>query len=169
MHAFHPSPARLATITPAGGAWALVIVFCSTLSLAGCRAPSTIEQSKTSQTDPGTYFAEHVRPVLEKNCVKCHHGSAAPAGLDLSRRSGAFRWLKSGRKAIIPGHPDTSMLITAVSRSGDHPLLMPNQQRLSLTEDEIGMLREWIEDGAHWPRGWAGRLEAESNPESASP
>ncbi|MCX6855510.1 MAG: hypothetical protein NTV80_11475 [Verrucomicrobia bacterium] len=36
---------------------------------------------------------------------------------------------------------------------------MPRAE-VSLTDDEIGMLHEWIEDGAYWPKGEQGRLHA---------
>jgi hypothetical protein len=36
---------------------------------------------------------------------------------------------------------------------------------ISLTDDQIGVLREWIEDGAFWPDGERGTLRAQSSPE----
>jgi hypothetical protein len=49
------------------------------------------------------------------------------------------------------------MLLSAIGRKGSHPKVMPRAD-ISLTEDQIGELREWIEDGAHWPAGSAGEL-----------
>jgi hypothetical protein len=46
-----------------------------------------------------------------------------------------------------------------VQRGGTHPKMMPRKE-ISLTEDQIGMLREWIEDGAYWPEGEKGTLKA---------
>jgi hypothetical protein len=37
---------------------------------------------------------------------------------------------------------------------------------VSLTDDEIGGLSEWIEDGAYWPEGSAGQLHAVYNAEN---
>jgi Arc/MetJ-type ribon-helix-helix transcriptional regulator len=37
---------------------------------------------------------------------------------------------------------------------------------VSLTEDQIGDLSEWIEDGAYWPEGEVGRLHHEFNAEN---
>ena len=42
--------------------------------------------------------------------------------------------------------------------------MMPRKD-ISLTEDQIGELREWIEDGAYWPAGPKGILKAETGPE----
>jgi len=45
-----------------------------------------------------------------------------------------------------------------VQRGGTHPKMMPRTE-VSLTEDQIGTLREWIEDGAYWPEGDIGQLK----------
>jgi hypothetical protein len=37
---------------------------------------------------------------------------------------------------------------------------------MTLTEDQIGDLSEWIEDGAYWPKGDAGQLHPVFNPEN---
>jgi hypothetical protein len=43
--------------------------------------------------------------------------------------------------------------------------MMPRKD-VSLTEDQIGMLREWIEDGAYWPEGEKCMLKAEKSREN---
>lgn len=66
---------------------------------------------------------------------------------------------------IVPGAPDRSRLILAVERGGSHPKMMP-RTAVSLTDDQIGMLREWIEDGAFWPTGKQGVLRAQRSGEN---
>jgi hypothetical protein len=105
------------------------------------------------------YFLTEVKPVLERNCLRCHNGTTLPGKLDLRSRDA----LRGGY--IVPGQPDSSLFITAISRKGTHPRLMP-QLPLSLTDDQIGVLREWIEDGATWPAGREGHLKAVHNPEN---
>ena len=70
----------------------------------------------------------------------------------------------SGRQYIMAEDPDCSLLISAVQRGGTHPKMMPRKD-ISLTEDQIGELREWIEDGAYWPECPKGTLKAEIGPE----
>ena len=50
--------------------------------------------------------------------------------------------------AIIPGKPDESLLVKAVSRVGD--LKMPPGRRLS--DHDIAILKRWIRDGADWTK-----------------
>jgi len=112
------------------------------------------------------YFLTQVKPVLQQNCVKCHNGSLLPPpALNLTTKSTAFKRSATGRHYLLPRDPDGSLLISAVQRGGTHPKMMPRAV-VSLTEDQIGMLREWIEDGAYWPEDAGGTLRPQKNPEN---
>lgn len=104
-------------------------------------------------------FLTEVKPVLQQHCLRCHNGALPAPALNLTSRETAFAKSASGQDFIVPGAPDRSLLVGAIGRKGTHPKMMPRTD-LSLTDDQIGMLREWIEDGAHWPAGDAGRLQA---------
>ncbi len=123
--------------------------------------------SLKSQRAEAAYFEAHVKPVFQANCLRCHQGPQAPARLNLTDGESASASVspRTGRPFIIPGDPDCSLIIAAVTRSGTHPRLMPRLD-VSLTEDEIGELSEWIEDGAYWPEGDAGKLQPVFNPEN---
>ena len=135
----------------------------ATTTLGLLAACSTLKSHRAEEA----YFAEHVKPVLQANCLRCHAGPQSPARLNLADGKSALTSVspRTGRPFIIPGDPDCSLIISAVTRMGTHPRLMPKLD-LSLTEDEIGELSEWIEDGAYWPEGEAGKLKAVFNPEN---
>jgi hypothetical protein len=118
-----------------------------------------INRGTVPLTENERFFVTEVKPILERNCLRCHNVAALPGKLDLRSRD------RVAPRFIQPGSPDGSLLVTAVSRKGTHPLLMP-QLPLSLTDDQIGVLREWIADGAAWPSGLEGRLKAVKNPEN---
>jgi hypothetical protein len=114
--------------------------------------------ASTGDSVQRTYFSEYVKPVFEQHCLRCHTGEHPPAGLNLSNSTRALASKhRSGRVFIVPGKPDQSVLLSAIGRKGSHPKVMPRAD-ISLTEDQIGELREWIEDGAHWPKASAGEL-----------
>lgn len=110
------------------------------------------------------FFVSEVKPVLEQNCLACHNTDAHPSHLNLSESRALTARGKGGRAYIVPGHPEDSLLIAAISRKGSHPKVMPRLD-LSLTDDQIGVLREWIQDGAVWPKGESGKLAPKANAE----
>lgn len=117
-------------------------------------------------TERERFFVTEVKPVLERQCLRCHNGTTLPGKLNLSSGDVALAGRLRGQRYIVPGRPDQSLVIAAVSHKGNHRPLMPNLVPLTLTDDQIGVLREWIEDGAVWPTGSAGQLKAVVNPEN---
>ncbi|MDI1314844.1 c-type cytochrome domain-containing protein [Prosthecobacter sp.] len=122
-------------------------------------------QPPVSKNEREHYFLTQVKPVLQEHCMQCHNGSLPPPALNFTSKATAFKRSASGRDYILPGDPDCSLLISAVQRGGTHPKMMPRTE-VSLTEDQIGALREWIEDGAYWPEGAAGTLKAQKSAEN---
>lgn len=121
----------------------------------------TMCQSTKPSLSPGAeaqrLFTDHVKPIFEQHCLRCHSG-ANPGLMNLSNSTAAFIPHPDGRAYIVPGKPDQSLIIEAVSREGLHQRSMP-QLLVTLTDMEIGTLREWIVAGAPWPTGPAGNLK----------
>lgn len=124
---------------------------------------SSCGTSSSNLTNGEKFFVSEVKPVLESNCLACHNGDAHPSKLNLSGHA-VLLAARGSKRFIVPGHPNDSLLVSAVSRKGGHPKVMPRVD-LSLTEDQIAVLREWIQDGAAWPKGEQGHLVAKANPE----
>ena len=100
-------------------------------------------------TEPDVLFETWVRPLLEQRCFECHsHTAKIKGGLVLDSKSG---WQQGGDHgpALTPGKPDTSLLLKAV-RYTDPDLQMPPKKKLST--EEIAVLEQWIQQGAHDPR-----------------
>ena len=62
------------------------------------------------------FFETKIRPVLAKNCYPCHSGATkvAMGGLFLDSRNG-IRKGGAGGAAVLPGQPEESPLIEAIS------------------------------------------------------
>ncbi|MBS1809545.1 MAG: PSD1 domain-containing protein [Acidobacteria bacterium] len=93
------------------------------------------------------FFEAKVRPILATSCYDCHT-DGAKGGLRVDSREAL---LKGGRRgaALVPGQPENSLLIKAVSHS-DEKLKMP-KGGAKLKDEEIAALSQWIKDGAVWP------------------
>src|SRR5947209_16997736 len=85
------------------------------------------------------FFETRIRPVLANNCYACHTDSKL-GGLRVDSRVGLLTGGGSG-PAIVPGRPDESLLIRAVSHV-DPNLKMP-QGGTKLKDNQIADLRYW--------------------------
>jgi hypothetical protein len=96
------------------------------------------------------FFEEKVRPLLIAHCYECHSADAEElrGGLLLDTKAG---WQAGGDNgpAIVPGKPQASLLIRAISYA-DEELQMPPKGKLS--RGEMDILTRWIERGAIDPR-----------------
>src|SRR5689334_3300937 len=86
-------------------------------------APLLFASSAGAADEAGVNFFERkVRPVLVEHCYPCHSQTAMKqrGGLLLDSRDGLRTGGDSG-PAIVPGHPDRSLLIKAVRYTDEHP------------------------------------------------
>lgn len=95
-------------------------------------------------------FERDVAPIFEARCLSCHDDVKRKGGLSLVRRVDALSGGDSGDPAIVPGDPDGSGLIAAVSAEAGEVPSMPRKQT-PLENTEVAILREWIARGANWP------------------
>lgn len=154
---------RIAALRTARYAWQMKPCFAAVLIVLPALM-AACELAPDGRSASRRYFETQVRPVLQKQCLACHNGTLPPPSLNLTSKATAFQHLPGGRHFIVPGDPGHSLLIAAVERGGTHPRKMPHAD-LSLTDDQIGLLREWIADGATWPEGRAGTLHAQASAE----
>ncbi|WP_223709205.1 DUF1553 domain-containing protein [Niabella beijingensis] len=98
-------------------------------------------------------FSTDVKPILNKKCISCHGGVKAKGGFSVLFREEALAKTESGEPAIIPGDPDNSEMIRRLTVK-DPEERMPYKHE-PLSEEEIGILRRWIKQGAKWGDHWA--------------
>ena len=89
-------------------------------------------------------FEKDVQPILSQKCYSCHGEDAQQSGLRLDKRQNALRGGDYG-PVINPGNSAESKLIKRLV-NGDGGLQMPPSG--ALADDEIGILRAWIDQGA---------------------
>ena len=91
-------------------------------------------------------YTQDIQPLLAQKCYSCHGADVQQAGLRLDLRQNALRGGDYG-PVIKIGDSAASKLIRRVV-DGDGGLQMPPTGALS--EDEIGLLRAWIDQGAEF-------------------
>ena len=108
-------------------------------------------------------FNTEIRPVLNDRCVACHGGVKTNSGLNLQFRDLALLGGDSGDPAIIPGNASGSAMIMKVTHPNPADRMPKDDEPLS--EDEIELLRNWIEQGANWDRHWAYERPVKTDPD----
>lgn len=121
----------------------LVMSMALAAALAGAMAADGPDGGAGAAAAPRVLTFEHdVRPILKVACFHCHgEGEELKGGLDLRLRRLIVAGGKSGA-AVTPGDPDDSELFLLVAE-GD----MPKGEK-KLTAEQIGVIREWIAQGA---------------------
>ncbi len=103
------------------------------------QSPAKLPPAATVNVD----YEKHVLPILSQKCYSCHAGDVQQSGLRLDLRQNALRGGDYG-PVIVAGKSAESKLIRRLV-NGDGGLQMPPTGALS--DDEIGILRAWIDQG----------------------
>jgi mono/diheme cytochrome c family protein len=119
----------------------------------GHLTPEQIQQIKAwidqgAKADPSVDFESQIQPILRSSCYSCHSGSEPKGKLSLDKRDGALKGGAIGHD-IVPGNSGGSLLLERVRGEGGRPR-MP-LIGTALTENQIALLQEWIQQGARWP------------------
>src|ERR1041385_4695380 len=95
-----------------------------------------------SAADKITY-QDHILPLVEANCSKCHNADKRKADLDLTSYQGALKGSGSG-PVVLSGNVDGSKLWKALSHS-EEPYMPPNRPKLD--DKELDLFKKWIAGG----------------------
>ena len=103
-------------------------------------------------------FNKDIRPILADRCFACHgpDSAARKAGLRLDREEFAKAALaESGTIPVVAGKPGESGILARMTSDDPEEVMPPPKSKSGLTTREIGLIREWIANGAQWERHWA--------------
>ena len=103
-------------------------------------APKTVE------------FNRDVRPVLSDNCYPCHGPDPKHREADLRLD---VRDVAVSAKAIVPGSPDKSELVSRIFSKTPDERMPPPSSRKTLTAEQKEILKRWIAEGAVYQGHWS--------------
>jgi len=104
-------------------------------------------------------FNRDIKPLLSNQCFFCHGPDAAQReggidGLRIDTADGATADL-GGHVAIKPGDAAASVLIDRVTSQDDSDRMPPPGSGRRLTNEEVDLLRRWIDQGAKYDQHWS--------------
>ncbi len=99
---------------------------------------------------PDDDLAERAVAILEARCFDCHGPEIKkPKGkLRLDTRESVLKGGMSGLPALVPGEPETSLLVAAIRREEEDFSMPPDA---GLPDEERLLLERWVAAGAPWP------------------
>ncbi|MBC7856769.1 MAG: PSD1 domain-containing protein [Pirellulaceae bacterium] len=109
--------------------------------------------SPSTAADKTISFSRYIKPILAGKCYACH-------GPDEAERKGEFRLdvreVALEKHVFKPGNSKESELILRVT-STDPEMKMPpaTSKKPALTEQEIELIRKWIDQGAEYDQHWS--------------
>jgi len=93
-------------------------------------------------------YTDLIAPVLEAKCISCHNSQRAKGGLAMDSYASLFSPGESGQPSVTAGDPEKSESLKRIYLPADHPDHMPPEGKSPLSQDEIRLLRYWVQTGA---------------------
>lgn len=102
-------------------------------------------------------FNRSIRPIFSDTCFACHgpDAQARMADLRLDTKDGGAFDERDGHRLVVPGDSAKSRLFQRISSKDDAERMPPVTSGLKLTEQQIELIKQWIDEGAHWESHWA--------------
>lgn len=123
------------------------------IAMATCAFAADVDTSKLppASTKTGVTYATDIKPIFDASCIKCHGAQKPKAKLRLDSLGGILKGGEDG-KVIEPGKSEKSMLVLNIAHLGDEDDFMPPPKNKlgvkKLTDEQIGLVRAWIDQGA---------------------
>ena len=120
---------------------------------------SKLPQPAATQID----FSQHIRPILEASCLRCHGPERPKARFRLDNRPAA---LKGGEHGIdiVSGQSARSPLIYYVAHLVEDMEMPPPGKDKALGQEEIALLRAWIDQGLSWSETETNKIQFSFTP-----
>jgi mono/diheme cytochrome c family protein len=104
------------------------------------------------QVEEAIRFNRDIRPILSDTCFACHgpdkHGRQADLRLDIREEA-----IRLG--AIVPDRSGDSEIISRIISHAPEEVMPPPKTGKKLTDEQIELLRRWIDQGAEYEPHWA--------------
>jgi cytochrome c553 len=108
----------------------------------------TAAAARTGAARDALLTENDILPSLLQHCTVCHGARKKEGGLDLRSRAAMLKGGKSG-PALLPGHPEASLLTQKIERGQMPPWSQTFKVSVKpMTAGELGRLKQWIAGGA---------------------
>ena len=128
------------------------LLFFLVLCLFANPVPATLNARLAPMNQTDSVFQDRIQPILAAKCYSCHGPKVQESGYRLDVRETAINGGDHGTPAILRNNSNASPLYIYVSDKMADLAMPPKQsEKPRLTEKEVLIIRDWIENGAEWP------------------
>ncbi len=115
--------------------------------------------ARARDVEMAVQYNRDVRLILSDRCFRCHgpglSQTAKPNSDSMSSASALGPRKDPAEHAIVPGHPDQSVLIRRILSKDPGRHHAARASHLTLTDSKKETLRKWVEQGAKYEPHWA--------------
>ncbi len=114
-------------------------------------------------------FQRDVRPILADNCFRCHgpDASTRQVRLRLDTEEGAFAERPNGHP-VVAGNASDSLVYQRITHESQRLRMPPPSSNKTLSDEQIDLLRRWIDEGASWDQHWSFKAVARTEAPAVS-
>src|ERR1700722_714272 len=151
------------------------LVPAALLGLGAALSTAAPQEAKKQDLDPEhaakmakglAIFKQHVRPILEQSCLRCHGGKTIESELDLSERDGLLKGGQHGPVVVLGKSQDSPLVKLIMHQREPH---MP-KVGAKLPDAAVAHIKSWIDLGAPYDGTLvAGRVKKQSWTERVLP
>lgn len=104
-------------------------------------------------------FVKHIQPILEATCISCHGPDEDKGDYRMHTKAAFFKGgtlaVDEGLLPVVAGNTDPfdSNMLYLLEPDDEDELMPPKKEGGPLTDEQIQLIKDWIEQGAHWPDG----------------
>lgn len=92
-------------------------------------------------------FYKDIKPLLQRDCFGCHQPAKNKGNYVMTEFSALLKGGESEEPAVIPGKPQSSLLLAQITPIDGEAEMPPNKDPLAKVE--IDLIARWIAEGAH--------------------
>ena len=96
-------------------------------------------------------FVKDIQPIFAKACYSCHGRQTQESGFRLDRKEDAFKGGDSGSAIEIHESANSRLIQLVAGLDEDTGRMPPEGNGEPLADEQIALLRAWIDQGAPWP------------------
>ncbi|MCS1407196.1 MAG: hypothetical protein M2R45_00353 [Verrucomicrobia subdivision 3 bacterium] len=128
------------------------------LSAAGAVLADNVDIAKLpAAADKEVDFVKDIKPLFEQSCFSCHGSKPrAKSKYFMNQRDTAIEGGSSKEAAIVVGKSANSPLVHFIADLVEELEMPPLDKRdkyPQLTDEQVALVRAWIDQGAKWPDG----------------